>query len=299
MELSCQGGEVEITQHSVSANGLDIGYLACGDHGPLAVCLHGFPDTAHTWRHLLPRLAEAGYRAVAPFLRGYAPTSVPADGEYGVGALAADALAFADALGGSPDDVLIGHDWGAFATYCAGAFDPDRFRRYVTMAVPPTAATMATFFTYAQLKRSFYVMLFQTPLAEAAVPMNDFAFIAGLWADWSPTYDGSDDVAHVKDALRDPERTAAAIGYYRAMLQPDRNGATYAAQQAMATVVPPQPFLYLHGTNDGALAAPPRDDIVANLAPGSRVELLDGAGHFLHLEQPKLVNDLVIEWLTA
>ena len=146
---------------------------------------------------------DAGYRAVAPFLRGYAPTSVPADGEYGVGALAADALAFADALGGSDDDVLIGHDWGAFATYCVGAYAPERFKSYVTMAVPPTAATMSTFFTHAQLKRSFYVFLFQTPLAEAAVPMNDFALIEGLWADWSPGYDGAIDVSHVREALRD------------------------------------------------------------------------------------------------
>ncbi|HVU72116.1 MAG TPA: alpha/beta hydrolase [Mycobacteriales bacterium] len=288
---------MEITQGSVSANGLDIAYLACGESGPLAVCLHGFPDTAHTWRHLLPRLADAGYRAVAPFLRGYAPTSVPADGEYGVGALAADALAFADALGGSDDDVLVGHDWGAFATYCVGAYAPERFRSYVTMAVPPTAATMSTFFTHAQLKRSFYVFLFQTPLAEAAVPMNDFALIEGLWADWSPGYDGAIDVSHVREALRDPARTAAAIGYYRAMLQPDRNGPTYAAQQAVAANTPPKPYLYLHGTRDGALAAPGKEEVVANLAAGSRVEIIDGVGHFLHLEQPKVVNDLVIEWL--
>lgn len=289
---------MNVAQRTVTANDLEIAYLSCGDTGPLAVCLHGFPDTAHTWRHLLPRLADAGYRAVAPFLRGYAPTAVPADGEYGVGALAADAIAFADALGGSADDVLIGHDWGAFATYCAGAYAPERFRRLVTMAVPPTAATMSTFFTYAQLKRSFYVMLFQTPLAEAAVPMNDFAFLDGLWADWSPGYDATEDLAHVKDALREPERTAAAIGYYRAMLQPERNGPAYAAHQAVAAAMPAQPYLYLHGTQDGALAAPPHDEITANLAPGSRVELLDGVGHFLHLEQPKVVNDLVIEWVT-
>ena len=75
-------------------------YLTTGGSGPLALCLHGFPDTAHTWRHLAPRLAAAGYRAVAPFTRGYAPTAVPADGLYQTGALAADANALHDALGG-------------------------------------------------------------------------------------------------------------------------------------------------------------------------------------------------------
>ncbi len=79
-------------QRTISANGLEFTYLIDGpSNGPLALCLHGFPDSAHTWRHLLPDLAEAGYRAVAPFMRGYAPTQIPADGIYQVGALAKDA----------------------------------------------------------------------------------------------------------------------------------------------------------------------------------------------------------------
>ena len=87
--------------------------------GPLALCLHGFPDTAWSWRHLLPALAEAGFHAVAPFMRGYAPTAVPTDGRYQIGALVADALALHDVLGGDGDAVIIGHDWGAMATYGA------------------------------------------------------------------------------------------------------------------------------------------------------------------------------------
>src|SRR3954469_14203928 len=94
--------------------GVDLAYLEAGE-GPLALCLHGFPDTAHTWRHLLPELAGAGFRAVAPFLRGYAPTEVPADGRYQTGALAADAIALHEALGGGSDAVIVGHDWGAMA----------------------------------------------------------------------------------------------------------------------------------------------------------------------------------------
>src|SRR5690606_35104397 len=101
-----------IIEGTIEANGLSFGYLAAGGEGPLALCLHGFPDSAHTWRHLLPELAAAGYRAVAPFLRGYAPTAVPADGYYQSGAVATDANALHDALGGDGDAVLIGHDWG-------------------------------------------------------------------------------------------------------------------------------------------------------------------------------------------
>src|ERR1700738_1770472 len=86
---------------TVEANGLRFGCLASGEEtGRLALCLHGFPDTAWTWRHLLPELAGAGFYAVAPFLRGYAPTEVPADGRYQTGALVADACALHDTLGG-------------------------------------------------------------------------------------------------------------------------------------------------------------------------------------------------------
>src|SRR3954469_24473242 len=104
---------MDITQGSVEAGGLTFATLEAGN-GPLALCLHGFPDSAWTWRHLLPELAAAGFRAVAPFLRGYAPTEVPADGIYQSGAIVADASALHEALGGDGDAVVIGHDWGAF-----------------------------------------------------------------------------------------------------------------------------------------------------------------------------------------
>ena len=138
---------------TVRANGLQFGVLEAGS-GPLALCLHGFPDAAYTWRHLLPALAGAGFHAVAPFMRGYAPTVVPADGAYHLGALVADAVALHEVLGGDGDAVLIGHDWGAEAAYEAAAFAPDRWRRLVTLAVPPAALDEVLFSDYEQLKRS-------------------------------------------------------------------------------------------------------------------------------------------------
>ena len=286
-------------QETVTANGIRFTYLEEGPaDGPLALCLHGFPDTAQTWRHLLPSLAEAGFRAVAPWTRGYAPTEVPADGGYETGALAVDACALHDVLGGDERAVLVGHDWGAMTAYAAAAYQPERWRRAVTMAVPPFAAIAAGFTTYRQLRRSFYIFVFQSPLAEAAVAGDDFAFIEGLWADWSPGYDGSADVAHLKASLADPANLSAAIGYYRAMFDPTVHVETYADAQAAAGAVPPQPFLYLHGTTDGTLGIEVVSDPLPFLAPGSRFEVLDGVGHFLHLEQPKLVGDLVLEFLT-
>src|SRR3954469_25253216 len=107
---------MDLHEGRVRANGLDFAYLEAGE-GPLALCLHGFPDSAWTWRHLLPELADAGFRAVAPFMRGYAPTAVPADGRYQTAALGLDACALHEALGGDADAVIVGHDWGAMATY--------------------------------------------------------------------------------------------------------------------------------------------------------------------------------------
>ena len=105
---------------TVRANGLEFGVLEAGT-GPLALCLHGFPDCAHTWRHLFPALAAVGFHAVAPFMRGYAPTTALANGDYGPNTLAADVLGLHEVLGGGSDAVLIGHDWGAEAAYRAAA----------------------------------------------------------------------------------------------------------------------------------------------------------------------------------
>jgi pimeloyl-ACP methyl ester carboxylesterase len=280
------------------ANGVRFGYLQAGPpDGPLALCLHGFPDSAHTWRHLLPTLAGLGYHAVAPFSRGYAPTAVPPDESYQLGALVADAVALHDALGGDDRAVLIGHDWGAMTCYGAIAFAPDRWRRAVTLAVPPTGSLGAAFLEYAQLRRSFYMFLFQTPLAEAAVSAADFAFIDGLWRDWSPGYPAATDVELAKGCLRDPANLTAAIGYYRAMFDPARHLPRYAAEQAATTTVAGGPVLYLHGAADGCLGARTAAHAAEFLPAGSRVEVLDGVGHFLHLERPDIIGTLVAEWL--
>jgi len=102
---------------TVAANGLEFGALAWGDAGdPLALLVHGYPDTAWTWRHLGPFLAECGWRAVAPFTRGYAPSDLAPDDRYAISDQAADLLALHEALGGDEKAALVGHGWGAVAT---------------------------------------------------------------------------------------------------------------------------------------------------------------------------------------
>jgi pimeloyl-ACP methyl ester carboxylesterase len=279
---------VAVRSATVRANGLQFGVLEAGS-GPLALCLHGFPDAAHTWRHLLPALAGAGFHAVAPFMRGYAPTAVPADGAYHLGALVADAVAFHEVLGGDANAVLIGHDWGAEAAYGAAAFAPGRWRRLVTLAVPPAALDEVLFSDYEQLKRFFYLFMFRDPagLAETVVARDDLAFLDKLWRDWSPGFQPGEHLARVKACLRQPANLAAVLGYYRA-----------AADQEAVGRQAPQPTLYLHGARDGCIGV----DLVRGaerlLAPSSRMIVIDDAGHFLHLEEPGQVNDHILSWVS-
>jgi len=285
-------------QQVVTANGVQFSYFELGPpDGPLALCLHGFPDSAYTWRFLLPELAAAGFHAVAPFLRGYAPTEIPSDGRYQIGAVARDANALHAALGGHDDAVIIGHDWGALTAYAAVAHQPDRWRRAVTAAVPPTASIGMSLFSYAQLQRSWYMFFFLSPMAEIALPLDDYAFIDGLWADWSPGYEASFDVARVKESIGDPEHIAAAIGYYRAMFDPALQDPELAEEQNAALAPTPKPTLYLHGRDDGCMLLSSIGNPLDFMAAGSQMVVIEDAGHFMHVEQPDVVNRHIVEFL--
>jgi pimeloyl-ACP methyl ester carboxylesterase len=288
-----------LRSRSLEAGEIQLAMLEAGpDDGTLAICLHGFPDSAWTWRHLLPALADAGFHAVAPFLRGYAPSGLAPDGAYQSGAIAADTCALEEILAADRPSVLIGHDWGAFAAYGACGLRPERFEKVVAMAVPPVAAAASTFFSYDQIKRSFYVFFFQTPFAEAAVSADDYRFIDRLWSDWSPGYDASSDVARTKESIGDPERISAAIGYYRAMFDPSVHLPAYEQAQEACAGTPPRPTLYLHGAEDGCMSVEVVADTAAVLPEGSETVVVTGAGHFLHLEQPDEVEEHVLRFLT-
>ena len=288
---------------SVRVGDLDIAYFSAGmdNDGPLALCLHGFPDSAHTWRFLLPQLARAGYRAVAPFLRGYAPTAVPADGRLQTAVSALDAIGLAEALGsdGSPS-VIIGHDWGAVITHIAAAHRPDLWSKVVTMAVPPGSAVGAAFLTnLQQIKRSWYMFFFQHPFADFVVGANDLAYIDMLWRDWSPGYDASEDLHLLKPSLRDPLNLQAALGYYRATLGAGYNDPALQSLQDASSAIPVQDYLYLHGRNDGCMGIEVAESATAEFPDTARAEFVDDAGHFLHLERPDVVNRLIIDFLAG
>lgn len=280
----------------VRANGLRFAYLAAGpEDGPLALCLHGFPDTAHTWRHLLPRLADAGFRAVAPWLRGYAPTDVPGGRVTTGDTLAADVNRLHHALGGDDRAVLVGHDWGAHAAYQAAAAAPARWARAVTLAVPPVRALAGALRDPAQWRRSSYALALQLPGAERRLARNDLAVVERLWRAWSPGYDPSADLPQVRSSLRDRGSRRAALGYYRGL------GPQLAALRGrVAGEADPRPVLYLHGADDGCIDvryAEAARDVLSH--PASLVEVVPDAGHFLHLERPDVVGATILAYLTA
>lgn len=273
----------------VTVNGVELAYLEAGQ-GPLVICLHGFPDSAHSFDRLLPVLAEAGYRAVAPFLRGYYPSAVPADGDYAMTTVAADALALIDALG-EREAVLIGHDWGGFAAYTAANLAPEKVAKLVVLAVPHMGATANSL---AQLRRSWYVLFFQLPwLPEWRVARNHFAFIDRLYRAWSPHWDEAEfELAPVKRALAAPGGLRAALGYYRRMIR----GASKSVYDVMSRTTS-VPALWFIGEADGSIGP----EILANTGqacagPFERVSL-PRVGHFIHREAPAVFHDKLLAFL--
>jgi pimeloyl-ACP methyl ester carboxylesterase len=273
------------------------------EDAPIALCLHGFPDTAYGWRKMAPQLVDAGYRVVAPFLRGYVPSSLPSDGSYHIGALMDDALRIREAAGPTDRDIIIGHDWGAITASSLAAMPDNPFRKTVVMSVPPIAAfrvrgERARLLAKlpAQVVRSWYMLYFQLP----GLPERSARWIVPLlWRRWSPGYPAAEDVRHVDAAIGAPQRWAAALTVYRANLRYTKPPARYARlHEAWTSAAPPAgPVLYLHGADDGCMTADFTRWVEKVVPAGSRTVVVEQAGHFLQLEQPRRVGDLILDYV--
>jgi len=140
--------------------------------------------------------------------------------------------------------------------------------------------------------------LFTQPLAEEIAAADDMAFIERLWEDWSPEYEAAEDLANAKDCLRERPNLSAAIGYYRAALgAPAESCARFESEQRALAETPSQPTLYLHGARDGCIGVDLVQGAESALSPSSRFAIVEGAGHFLHLERPDLVNEEIVAWV--
>ena len=267
--------------------------------GRLPCACTGSPTRAHTWRYLLPELAGAGFRAVAPFLRGYAPTQMPADGRYQIGAIVRDANALHEALGG--DDgrrhrrPRLGRARhlrrsGAPARPLAprrhGSRPSHGVDRDVAVHLRRSCGGAGTCSSSSRRPPRWRSRSTTTPSSTAS------------GSDWSPGYDGAWDVAKVKESIGDPEHILAAIGYYRALWDTVHPGARVgrragglAAADTQADPVPARPRRRLHVASI-ASAAP-----LDFLAAGSEMEIVEGTGHFLHVERPDVVNARILGFL--
>jgi pimeloyl-ACP methyl ester carboxylesterase len=283
---------------------LQVSALAWGPpDGRLAVCLHGYPDTAWTWRHLGPALASDGYRVVAPFSRGYAPTALPDDGDYHMGALMFDTLALHRHLEGGSNAVLIGHDWGGMTAAALAALPDSPFVKAVSMGVPflpgfgRAVARRVLRRMPRQARMSWYTVYQQVPrISERTLNR----VIPRLWRDWCPRgYDATDDLERVWEALPDLAHRKAAISYYRHQIPISKPTLPYRALHGgWDAELPRMPMLYVHGEIDGAMDVELIAITTEALPTGSRLEIVPGAGHFIHLDQPELLHQLISGYLS-
>jgi pimeloyl-ACP methyl ester carboxylesterase len=260
----------------LSVNNVRFAMLSEGE-GPLVLLLHGFPDTAHTWDSVRPALAGADFRAVSPFMRGYAPTSIPADGKYDLETLGRDVLGLIEAL--APDEkqaIVVGHDWGAGAALAAASLDPSRVKQLITVAVPHPASIRPL--APRMLWGARHFIAFQSRGAEKRVEADDFALIDALLRRWSPTWQPpADETRPVKEAFRQPGCLTAALGYYRAVgLRPPE-----CLRQKISV-----PSVAFSGADDGTLRLSDYQRARRwHEAPHEIVHM--PGGHFLHREHPE------------
>jgi len=287
----------------ITANGVDFAYLEAGPKdGPLALLLHGFPDHAPSWRHLLPVLGGAGWHAVAPWMRGYHPTTPAPDGRYQTACLALDAVLLVEALSppGRPAAV-VGHDWGATAALGASILAPQRLSRVVSLALTHPAVFGGHLMSdWDQRKRSWYMWFFQMPaLPEMAITADGGMFIERLWRDWSPGFQPDpEDMARLKATFAHPGVAEAAVEYYRQTLDVRRQADDLAQVQLDVSFGRiPVPALFAAGRDDGCVDSTYIEDSGSMCDAECRAVILDGCGHFLHLERPDEVNALILDFL--
>ena len=282
---------------TVHANGIDFHYLEMGE-GPLALCFHGFPDHAYSFRHLLPDLAEAGFRAVAPFMRGYAPTQAPKDGKYQAVLMCRDVLGIIDALG-AENAYLIGNDWGAGAVTGATVLAPEKVNKLVTIASGRADRELQR--TYLHLRGTWHGYFFQMPFAEEVVAHNDYAFVEDWWRDASPEWDiPAYALESIRETFRKPGVVQAALSYYRARYRPELQDPSAKEDEDRVAAGPVTvPTLALHGTRDRPkrLEGFESENMDRYFTGGLEKVIIPGTGHFMHQEKPEEINPLIVDFL--
>lgn len=324
----------ELIHRTVKTNGIHM-HIAEQGSGPLVLFCHGFPESWYSWRHQLRALSEAGFRAVAPDMRGYGQTEQPeAIDQYTLLHLVGDMVGVLDALG-EQTAVVVGHDWGAPVAWHSALLRPDRFRAVVGLSVPyrgrgPLRPTTVMPQTDAAL---FYQLYFQAPgVAEAELERDPKTSIrrllfgasgdaprgtGGAW-EAGPHVGMVDRKAGLLGPIKDPARlpawlTSGDLDYYAGRFAKsgfrgglnwyrniDRNWELLAPFAGAKVTVP---ALYIAGERDVVVAFPGMEQTLANLAnvvPQLRKRImLKGCGHWTQQERESDVNAALIEFVRS
>lgn len=328
-------GENQFEHADLTVNGISLHTVSAGE-GPLVVFCHGFPESWYSWRHQLPAVAAAGFRAVALDMRGYGRSDAPADvAAYSLSHLVADVVGVVTAVGAA-DAVVVGHDWGApVAWYCA-LMRPDVFRAVAALSVPYQAPTgcLPEGLTVGDLMRAkasdadYYRLYFQEPgVADAEINADLESFLRGFLygisgdvvtdgvreSGWAGYFPSGETFIHQLPAPATLHGwiTEDDIRIWVAELA--RNGIRgglnwYRNLDATPAILAPfvgstirQPTLYLAGEHDlmGGNTAKALDRMRAEV-PGLRdVRIYPGAGHWLPQERPDEVNAALLDFLRS
>jgi pimeloyl-ACP methyl ester carboxylesterase len=251
--------------------------------GELVLLLHGFPQTSFSWRHQLPALAEAGYRAVAPDQRGYSPRARPADvPSYRAERYVEDVVGLAEVLGAERFH-LVGHDFGGFVAWDIASRHPERLSTLTVVSTPhPAPFSKSILEGGEQRDRSSYMLFFRSPAAEAFFLDDDAAGLRSLYEASGLTE--FDDYVRV---LTQPGAMTAALNWYRAV---DRSAA-----MGMGPIT--TPTLYVWSTNDPALGREAAEATGEHVDGPYRFEVLEGVSHWVPEEAPDALNALLLDHL--
>jgi pimeloyl-ACP methyl ester carboxylesterase len=285
---------VELTHRYADLGDVRVHYVEAGE-GPLVLLLHGFPQFWYEWRHQIPALVEAGFRVVAPDMRGYNLSDKPPGVRaYRLELLARDVERLILACG-ERTAVVVGHDWGAIVAWIAAMRHPGRVGRLAILNVPHPARFPDVLLSPGQLLRSSYVLFFQLPsLPEEVIRAGDFALLRSVLRR-DPVRAGAftaEDIERYVGAMKRPGALTATLNYYRALLRnPKETRALLKRIEA--------PVLVIWGERDRflnrGLAEPPRL-WVPNLL---RVERLPDASHWVAEDRPLEVNALLLDFLRS
>ena len=273
-------------QRVALGSGITLSVTTKGE-GPPVVLLHGFPQNSYTWRRHLPSLADAGFRAIAPDMRGYGSSDKPkAVADYKTTHLIADVRALVHALG--YDKVhLVGHDWGAVVAFHVAAAHPEMIDRLVILNGPhPDVFRESLFWSQAQRTRSWYIFLFQLPFLPERVLARK-GMLARMFRFYGPGVFSDEDLAAYTDAVRKPGAARSMVNYYRA-----------AARWYRKIPLITRPTLVLWGERDLALHSSLVDGLQKHVADLT-VKRFPDASHWLNEEKPVEVHQEIVRFLRA